>query len=85
MSINQMSELQKKVSNRPTVNCRLCFLLISCISLYISVVSGLGCSQSFLGTETESMLATQVEREMYWTRSLGRPYAVVFKRKQARN
>jgi hypothetical protein len=59
MSISQMSELQKEVSNRRTFNCRLCFLLISCINLYISVVSGLGCSQSFLGTVTESILANQ--------------------------
>lgn len=36
---------------------------MDCMNLYMSVLSGLGCSQSFLGTVTESM-ATDLMRQM---------------------
>ena len=40
---------------------RLCVLLTSCMKLYISVLLGLGCSQSFLGTERESIVGSEDE------------------------
>ena len=51
------SDNNYRVSGRaPTFKFRLCFWFISCINRYISVVSGLGCSHSFLGTVEELMV-----------------------------
>lgn len=52
---NSFSNLQVDTNKKHASNCRLCFLLISCIKRYISVLWGSGCSQSFLGTSVESI------------------------------
>lgn len=36
-----------------------CFLLTSCMNLYISVLWGSGCSQSFLATDRETILGIE--------------------------
>jgi hypothetical protein len=55
-----------------TFKCRPCFLFISCIRRYISVLVGSGCSQSFLGTANESMVYSQYDVYLSEERRLNR-------------
>lgn len=54
-----------------TFNWRFCDMFISCMNLYISVPSGSGCSQSFLGTLRESMLQLKIGQYLVRERRFG--------------